>query len=70
MDILRLNDANHHPAEGLQVAFVCPSQAGLTEKFTEGMIKAGGGLHGQDGFVVILTLVQTQPPVLLGFQAL
>jgi len=46
MDSLRLNHADHHPAKGLQVAFVCPPQARLTEEFAQGMMKAGGGWHG------------------------
>jgi len=38
MNILRLNHAHHHPAQGLQVAVVCPLQIRLTEEFAQGMM--------------------------------
>jgi len=45
MDILALDHANHHPAQGLEVASVAPLDLTLTEIIIQRIIEAGSGCH-------------------------
>lgn len=45
MYILALNDADHHPAERLEVTRILPHDVTLTQKIIQRIIESGSGGH-------------------------